>query len=141
MEKTMNPAEMTLGEFKEKFGVDLTIGTVSSAGGKYYFKVGKKKTELDPKRLIASEPLGKIFGKVERYAGGIIIDYRPAVVFLMQKDKVIFKRRILCYLPMPDHLRRVDRAMRTELIDALVERQALPDILGQEILRGFDSPL
>jgi len=54
---TQQPVE----ELEQKYGVKAKDGTLDYAEGKYFLVVGRKRTELDPRHLVAPEPIVRLF--------------------------------------------------------------------------------
>ena len=115
---------MPLSQLEEKFGVKARLGTLTRVGKEYKFKVDAKTWTFDESLLISSKPIGKLVGNGTA-AGGIIIDGRIFAVVLIH-----FRIPIICYIPIPDILRRVNFAIRSELIDAMAREKVLPATLA-----------
>ncbi len=103
-------------------GTTIRKGKLSKTRNKYVLTVGRKKVEVPVGIFITKSEAGKLVGKEVRVAYS---KTKPSSIVAIgtwptpEKPR-IRPRWILCYIPAPDILRRVDPVIRTALINKLV---------------------
>jgi hypothetical protein len=116
---------------EKKYGTKPVPGKISGTKGKYYLSYGGKRKRLDPKMLISDRPVEKLLG------GGkdvlvFVTPKGPLVIFV--GGRIPHWPIIVCYIPVPEIWRRIDREIRAEIIERLFKDARLSERLAQDIL-------
>jgi hypothetical protein len=133
--------EFSKENLEKKYGVKAVPGKLSPAKGKYALTYGGKRTTLDPNQIISDQPINKM---VKEPVDVFVIPSPKGVIIIII---IIFgpkppkpPRTILCYKPIPDLVRRIDKEMRITAMKALFEIGGIPGPLGkvleEDILSG-----
>ena len=122
---------------KELIKMPTKSGKVSTARGKYFLTVGKKKMEIPVGTVVSAKEVRKLVGKEVHaaYSGSsvVAIGVLPKVV----KYKPIPCYWILCYYPAPDILMKVMPEIRKKLISEMVGKRIISTKLARELRRGL----
>jgi len=117
---TQQPVE----ELEQKYGVKAKDGTLDYAEGKYFLVVGRKRTELDPRHLVAPEPIVRLF---ETKATVKVIAAKDGIMVIVWNGKLKFVP-ILCYKPINVLAKRLDLEVANLILSkALEEKRITPE--------------
>lgn len=100
-------------------------GKVVKARGKYYLQLRKKKLEIPLGPLATEREVATFAGKDVNVA--VTKPPKSSVIAIgtwptPEKPEVRFPRRILCYIPAPDVLRRMNPELQRLLLDEMKVR-------------------
>ncbi len=102
-------------------------GKVTLAQGKYYLTIGGKKLEIPVGTTVSSQDARSMVGK-EVYAA---VSGRNIVAIARIPDW------ILCYIPVPDFLKKVRPDVQRKVIDKMASEKIITQRLKAELLRGL----
>ncbi len=144
-EKTRRPKKRGRGSVaidtvplpEKVLGMKVKKGRVTVARGKYYFILGRTRTEIpvgpvvqerDVKRLVGKD----VFAAFSKTRSNEIV---AIGTWPTPESPRIRPGWIVCYIPAPDVMRRVDLKVR----EALVNRMASEGIISQRLKRDIKS--
>jgi hypothetical protein len=112
-------------------GMKTKKAKVSKVRGKFFVTVGRRKLEIPVGPVISAQDVNKLVGKDVFVA---LSNKRPSEIVAIG----IWPLRvrcywILCYLPAPDILRRVQSTIRQTLLNKMVSTRILTPKLGRQI--------
>ncbi len=101
---------------------ETVTGKVVKARGKYYLQLRQKKLEIPLGSLATEREVGRLAGKDVYVA--LTKPPKSSVIAIgtwptPEKPAVRFPRRILCYIPAPDVLRRLNPGLQRLLLDEM----------------------
>ena len=102
-------------------------GKVTLAKGKYYLTIGGKKLEIPVGTTVSSQDARSMVGK-EVYA---TVSGRNIVAIAHIPDW------ILCYIPVPEFLKKVRPDVQRKVIDKMASEKIITPRLKEELIRGL----
>ncbi len=122
-------------------GMKMKKGRVTKFGNRFFFVSGGRKSEIPVGMIVSRADIGKLVGKKvyaaysQRAPGGIVaIGTWPT-----PERPRIDRYWIICYIPVPDIIRRIERPVRRALLDRMMAEGIISKKLGDIIrnARGF----
>lgn len=115
-------------------------GTLSRVRDRYFVTIGRTKKELPVGPLLPESEIRKLVG------GEVTVAFsaqQPSVIVAVRKAPALVGRCywILCYVPAPDVIRRLDDKVRFGLLKELAEDGVISADLQAEIKRGRTLPM
>lgn len=114
-------------------------GVLTKARGAYVLKVGRRAIKFPASAILPARELDKLAGKEVLAA---FSPKQPSVVVAI----TAWPRRprvpcywILCYIPAPDILRRIQDQVRIDVLNQMVKAGIVPPAIGKEIKVGLQS--
>lgn len=120
-------------------GMRARRGKVSRIKNKYFLTIGRRRMELPVGTLIPKK-------KIQPYAGKEVVAFlsnkkRSEVVAIgtwpTPEKPLFFRNPIVCYIPAPDIMRRIDRDVRASLIINMLDKRIITSRLAEELIRGL----
>jgi len=124
---------------EKPFGMRTKKGKVSNIRGKYYLTIGKRRLELPVGILIQKSKIQQHVGKevvafLSKKSGSEVV----AIGTWPTPEKPIrIRKQIICYIPAPDMMRRMERNVRTSLIMNMLDKGIITSKLAEELIRGL----
>jgi hypothetical protein len=118
-------------------------GKVSKLRGKYFFTVGRKKMEIPIGPIISKADVNQLVGK-EVYAA--FSNRKKSEIVAIgtwptPERPAIRPFWILCYLPAPDMIRRVDVQVRETLLKNMLSQRIITPKLASQIKIGIKKSM
>lgn len=114
-------------------------GKISRVRGKYFLTVGRRKVEVPAEPIISRKQVVKMVGK-EVYVAFSKRKHSEIVAigtWPTPERPLIAKGWILCYLPAPDLMARVNSKIREKLVHSMVSEKIITSELARELRIGL----
>jgi len=121
------------------FGMKLAKGKISRARNKYILKVGRRKSELPIGPLLRASDVRRLAGKEVHVA---LSNTRKTEVVAIgtwptPERPTIRPDWVICYIPAPDMMHRVDVTVQRALIAKMVREKIITSRMAKEVMRGL----
>jgi hypothetical protein len=120
---------------EKELGMPTKFGKVLRRGTKYFVAVGRREVEIPVGFVVSKADIDKFIGKP------VIVVFsklKPSEIvaigyYSLIKSTIVFKKWILCYIPVPDLIRRFNQEIRKTVLNKLVNEKIISRQLVKEI--------